>query len=609
MKKGDLFLDKFKQATSVAIKALGRKKEIEVAFATRPKGGSEKRIVLPEIAEDLFISRGAADAAALKLLHHDPEKFLPFLDQAENPALLIALEEARCEALGSIAMKGVAHNLEVWKIERLSLRQAQETNASAFLADALHVVAYEKFASLETEKGNEIVALWRPFIEARGAGRLVNLSAVLNKPAAFYEEALRLLKDLAPDDVEKPQEPSAKPTPVEDSAQAKDEEKKDEEKSETPQETPSPESSGTSPDADEQQGQEAGQIPAASTVETEPAFGPATTYRIFTTHYDETVLAEDLCPAPELSRLRSLLDQRVEPLAPVIARLANRLQRQLMAQQARHWDFDLEEGTLDAARLARIVIHPLQSLSFKQEKDAAFRDTVVTLLLDNSGSMRGRPITLTALCADILSRTLERCGVKVEILGFTTRAWKGGQPRNDWTAAGKPPLPGRLNELRHIIYKAADVPVRRARKNLGLMLREGLLKENIDGEALLWAARRLLRRSEKRRILLVISDGAPVDDSTLAVNPVNYLEEHLRSVIEWIERSPLVQLVAIGIGHDVTPYYRRAVTIKDVNELGGAMVGQLADLFRSDEGKRRESIDGKTSGTGSRVTASKTQDG
>ena len=307
--------------------------------------------------------------------------------------------------------------------------------------------------------------------------------------------------------------------------------------------------------------------------------GPRTTYRPFTTRYDEILHAGDLCNGEELSRLRLLLDQQIKHVQGVIVRLANRLQRKLMAQQTRSWEFDLEEGLLDSARLTRIVISPSHSLSYKREKEMDFRDTVVTLLLDNSGSMRGRPITLAAMSADILARTMERCGVKTEILGFTTRAWKGGASREDWVKDHKPPLPGRLNDLRHIIYKAADEPWRRARQNLGLMLREGLLKENIDGEALLWAHARLLARPEQRRILMVISDGAPVDDSTLSVNPSNYLEAHLRASIDWIENYSDVELTAIGIGHDVTRYYRRAVTITDSEQLGGVMMEQLASLF------------------------------
>jgi cobaltochelatase CobT len=302
-------------------------------------------------------------------------------------------------------------------------------------------------------------------------------------------------------------------------------------------------------------------------------------YRPFTPKFDETIAAEDLCEPEELDRLRGYLDKQLSNLQGVVARLANRLQRRLMAQQSRSWEFDLEEGILDPARLTRVIMDPMHALSFKAEKDTEFRDTVVTLLLDNSGSMRGRPITVAATCADILARTLERCGVKVEILGFTTRAWKGGQSREHWLTAGKPANPGRLNDLRHIIYKSADAPWRRARKNLGLMMREGLLKENIDGEALDWAHKRLLARSEQRKILMMISDGAPVDDSTLSVNPGNYLERHLRWIIEDIETRSPVELIAIGIGHDVTRYYRRAVTIVDAEELGGVMTEKLAELF------------------------------
>ncbi len=306
---------------------------------------------------------------------------------------------------------------------------------------------------------------------------------------------------------------------------------------------------------------------------------PNAGYKVFTRAHDEQIAAEDLCDGEELTRLRSYLDQQLKPLQSVVGRLANRLQRRLLAKQNRAWSFDLEEGVLDTARLTRVIVDPLSALSFKQEEDMPFKDTVVSLLLDNSGSMRGRPIMVAALCADILARTLERCGVKVEILGFTTRAWKGGRAKEDWLAAGRPPQPGRLNDLRHVVYKSADAPWRRARKNLGLMMREGLLKENIDGEALMWAHERLLPRAEQRRILMVISDGAPVDDSTLSANPGNYLERHLRGVIHWIETHSPVELIAIGIGHDVTRYYKRAVTITDAEQLGGAMTEKLAELF------------------------------
>jgi len=305
-------------------------------------------------------------------------------------------------------------------------------------------------------------------------------------------------------------------------------------------------------------------------------------YQVFSTAHDEEIMAEELAEPAELERLRAYLDQQLEPLKGAVSRLANKLQRRLQAQQNRSWEFDREEGILDAGRLARVVANPTTPLSFKVEKDTEFRDTVVTLLLDNSGSMRGRPISIAAICADVLARTLERCNVKVEVLGFTTRAWKGGLSREEWLGQGRPQQPGRLNDLRHIIYKSADAPMRRTRANLGLMMKEGLLKENIDGEALEWAHRRMVGRHEARKILMVISDGAPVDDSTLSVNPANYLEKHLRDVIAMIEKRKQVELLAIGIGHDVTRYYDRAVTITDAEQLAGAMTEQLASLFDSD---------------------------
>jgi cobaltochelatase CobT len=314
----------------------------------------------------------------------------------------------------------------------------------------------------------------------------------------------------------------------------------------------------------------------------QPASEADPNYKVFLSTFDEEIGAEELAEPMELDRLRAYLDQQLEPLKGAVSRLANKLQRRLQAQQNRSWEFDLDEGILDAGRLARVVANPTTPLSFKVEKDTEFRDTVVTLLLDNSGSMRGRPISIAAICADVLARTLERCNVKVEILGFTTRAWKGGQAREAWLNGGREQQPGRLNDLRHIIYKSADAPWRRTRSNLGLMMKEGLLKENIDGEALEWAHRRMLMRSEARKILMVISDGAPVDDSTLSVNPANYLEKHLRDVIAMVERRKAVELLAIGIGHDVTRYYDRAVTITDVDQLAGAITEQLAALFDSD---------------------------
>tara|TARA_Y100000816_G_C26091738_1_gene577059 strand:- start:1108 stop:2301 length:1194 start_codon:yes stop_codon:yes gene_type:complete len=302
-------------------------------------------------------------------------------------------------------------------------------------------------------------------------------------------------------------------------------------------------------------------------------------YKIFTSKFDEIVKAENLENADDATKLRKTLDQQLVGFQDVITKLANKLQRQLLAKQNRAWEFDLEEGLLDSSKLPRVIMDPYNSLSFKKEKDLDFKDTIVTLLIDNSGSMRGRPITIAAICADILSRTLERCSVKVEILGFTTKNWKGGQSREDWNRRGKPKTPGRLNDLRHIIYKSADTQWRQAKNNLGLMLKEGLLKENIDGEAITWAFNRIKKRKEERKILMVISDGAPVDDSTLSVNSGDFLEKHLKKIVKFIELNTDLEILAIGIGHDVSRYYSRAIKITDVNELGDVMISQLSSLF------------------------------
>ena len=449
----------------------------------------------------------------------------------------------------------------------------------------------------------KLVDIWRGWIEQKAGGDLDLLGTTVEDQRSFGKSIHKLLRSLdmmdetasdhddtgeeAGDDDSDPnpeeqegdgdQDESGDSMKMEKAEQSDDD--MDEEGAMESEEAPSGEmpEDGDMGDADE--AAESRRPPHSGAHEQRPP-----DYKAYVNRFDEIIAAEDLCEADELDRLRAYLDKQLQNLSSVVARLANRLQRRLMAQQNRAWEFDLEEGQLDPARLSRVIVDPQQPLSFKREKDMNFRDTVVTLVLDNSGSMRGRPITVAATCADILARTLERCGVKVEILGFTTRAWKGGQSRDQWLQSGKPANPGRLNDLRHIIYKSADAPWRRARRNLGLMMREGLLKENIDGEALDWAFKRLLARPEQRRILMMISDGAPVDDSTLSVNPGNYLERHLRQVIDEIENRSAVELIAIGIGHDVTRYYKRAVTIVDAEELGGAMTDKLAELFSENEG-------------------------
>ncbi|MGA7529653.1 MAG: cobaltochelatase subunit CobT [Pseudolabrys sp.] len=595
----------FKRAVTGCLRALARKPELEVAFAAERPGLMGGKVRLPEPPRKLgkteaAIVRGHADSIALRLACHDQalhRRLQPAGQQAR--AVFEAVEQARFEAIGARRMDGVAQNLTAMLDERFHRGKFDQITerADAPIEDALALMVRERLTGLAPPPAaKRLVDLWRPLIEERAGSDLDRLENLVEDQRQFSDVVHDLL-----DALEMGEDRSR------DSEDEEDESEQDRRKQESGED-------GDAADSDEMQrmSMEDTQVSAedmpdaaAEAVEAPTAdmaddtdMGDAETpgepqrprhfganeprgpdYRAFTTKFDETVAAEDLCEAEELDRLRGYLDKQLSHLQGVVARLANRLQRRLMAQQNRSWEFDLEEGQLDPARLSRIIVDPLHPLSFKAEKDTAFRDTVVTLLLDNSGSMRGRPITVAATCADILARTLERCGVKVEILGFTTRAWKGGQSREHWLTAGKPTNPGRLNDLRHIIYKSADAPWRRARKNLGLMMREGLLKENIDGEALDWAHKRLLARTEQRKILMMISDGAPVDDSTLSVNPGNYLERHLRWVIEEIETRSPVELIAIGIGHDVTRYYRRAVTIVDAEELGGAMTEKLAELF------------------------------
>ncbi|HHN72564.1 MAG TPA: cobaltochelatase subunit CobT, partial [Thermopetrobacter sp.] len=543
-------------------------------------------------------TRGVADRLALRLAFHDDAVHIRNLPRtAKGRELFDALENARVEALGARAMPGMAANMQAALEQEWARRRPKDDPAIAdgeLLAEALGLIVRQHLAGLPVPAAAvPFVEAWRPHIEARAGAVIDHLADALHDQQAFAEIARDVIMALDAGAMrqEEPQGENELEDGEEGDVGGEDQQEQgmelegdaahagaDERVSgedaavETESmETPSlKDGEGESPDG------EAARTPA---MPFRNAQDREEGYRVYTTEFDEVVAAEDLCGAEELARLRGLLDRQLAPLQGAVARLANRLQRRLMAQQNRAWEFDLEEGILDTARLSRVLVDPLSPLSFKRERDTEFRDTVVTLLIDNSGSMRGRPITIAALCTDILARTLERCGVKVEILGFTTRHWKGGESRKKWLASGRPRNPGRLNDLRHIIYKPADAPWRRTRRNLGLMMREGILKENIDGEALLWAHARLLARPEQRRILMVISDGAPVDDSTLSTNTGNYLERHLREVIDLIENRSPVELLAIGIGHDVTRYYRRAVTIVDVEELGSAMIGKLAELF------------------------------
>jgi cobaltochelatase CobT len=595
----------FKRAVTGCLRAIARQPELEVSFAAERPGMVGGKARLPEpprkmTATDAAIVRGHADAIALRMACHDTaihRRLMPGGQQAR--AVFEAVEQARVEAIGARRMHGVAKNLSAMLDDKFHRGKFDDISdrADAPIEEAVAMLVRERLTGQPPPPAaRRLVELWRSWIEGRAGRDLDRLEDTIENQRKFGDIVHDLLDSLDMGDDRSDQD--------EEDSEENDEEGRQDEKGEDGESSESEESERMSLEqadaATEDLPDSSAEATDAPTAEmpddsemgdSENAAEPwrprqggrneprGPDYRPFITKFDETVAAEDLCEPEELDRLRGYLDKQLAHLQGVVARLANRLQRRLMAQQNRSWEFDLEEGLLDPARLSRIIIDPMHPLSFKREKETKFRDTVVTLLLDNSGSMRGRPITVAATCADILARTLERCGVKVEILGFTTRAWKGGQSREAWLAQNKPGNPGRLNDLRHIIYKSADAPWRRARRNLGLMMREGLLKENIDGEALDWAHKRLLGRTEQRKILMMISDGAPVDDSTLSVNAGNYLERHLRWVIEEIEERSPVELIAIGIGHDVTRYYRRAVTIVDAEELGGVMIEKLAELF------------------------------
>jgi cobaltochelatase CobT len=595
--------EEFKRATAGVVRAIAQQTEVQVAFQPGPAGVSGKRARLPLPTRSLPPNemaklRGAADAVALKLRHHDEATHAARAPaRKEAREVFDALEDVRVQAVGSRHMAGVAANLRA--------RLSEECEAEGYdrmtrkdqlpLHSALALMARERISGEPAPAAaTRILEMWRGSLDEKASAAMEELVSSTDDQEAFARAARKLLTalDLAEAETESEADQDEEGDEGGDQSTQQDQASAGEAQSQEQESMQGAEPESMEGEAADEEAQDSEEEGAAAEGDEKPG-GPqarkevpqtddTTRYRAFSTQFDEVVEADDLCDPDELTRLRQQLDQQLQHLQGVVSKLANRLQRRLMAQQQRAWDFDLEEGILDVARLARVVANPTLALSYKHEREADFRDTVVTLLIDNSGSMRGRPITVAAMCADILARTLERCGVKVEILGFTTRAWKGGQARERWVQEGKPRNPGRLNDLRHIIYKGADAPWRRSRRAIGLMLREGLLKENIDGEALSWAYKRILARTEHRRILMVISDGAPVDDSTLSVNPGNYLERHLREVIKDIETRNAVELIAIGIGHDVTRYYRRAVTIVDAEELGGTMMKKLTELFDED---------------------------
>ena len=615
-KASDNPADPFKKALAEATKTMANDPDLTVTFSVDPAGMTKDSMRLPQVSrrmtrDEVMLARGTADAFALRRKFHNEAvsaRYTPTGALARE--IYDAMETARCEAVGARSMPGTAGNIDA-KIGHEADRKgyAQITDkADAPLATAAGYLVRHLATGRDLPKGAaNVMALWRAFIEGQAHETLENLDHVLADQAAFARLARKVIADLGygdqlgdDPDMDEPEDGSDEAEQDEDQPDSAGDEPEEGEDSEaSPEQTQEDQDDAAQAQvtmedsADMEQG-DAAELPEGEAPLEPPAPAPHSdadpNYAVYTTDFDEEIRAEDLAETAELERLRAYLDQQLEPLKGAVSRLANKLQRRLQAQQNRSWEFDLEEGILDAGRLARVVANPTTPLSFKREKDTEFRDTCVTLLLDNSGSMRGRPISIAAICADVPARTLERCSVKVEILGFTTRAWKGGQARERWLAQGRAGQPGRLNDLRHIIYKSADAPWRRARPNLGLMMKEGLLKENIDGEALEWAHRRSVGRPEARKILMVISDGAPVDDSTLSVNPANFLEKHLRDVIAMVEKRRQVELIAIGIGHDVTRYYNRAVTITDVEQLAGAMTEQLAGLFEVDARKRAKAF-------------------
>ena len=616
--------DPFKKALAEATKVMADDPELNVAYTVDPAGMAGDTIRLPQVSrrmtrDEVLLARGTADALAMQRKYHDMNthaRYAPPGDMARS--IYEAMEVARCEAMGARDMPGTAGNIDA-KIESEARRAGYDQIKQS--ADApLSVAAGYLIRHLATGRdlppaAANVMDLWRGFIENQAGGTLEDLQERLSDQAAFAKFARQIIEDLGygdqlgddPDEENEDQEDDAsddqddqqEPDSSGQDDQEDQEAEADPERSQEEQQDSS-EAQVSMDDMAEEEMSDESELPDGEAPLEPPAPPPASeadpNYTVYNDEFDEEIMAEELAEPAELERLRAYLDQQLEPLKGAVSRLANKLQRRLQAQQNRSWLFDMEEGILDAGRLARVVANPTTPLSFKVEKDTEFRDTVVTLLLDNSGSMRGRPISIAAICADVLASTLERCDVKVEVLGFTTRAWKGGQSREKWLAEGRPQQPGRLNDLRHIIYKKADAPMRRTKANLGLMMKEGLLKENIDGEALEWAHRRMLARPEQRKILMVISDGAPVDDSTLAMNPQNFLEKHLRDVIAMVEKRKQVELIAIGIGHDVTRYYQHAVTITDAEQLAGAMTEQLAGLFDHDPRARARTMGIKKAG-------------
>ena len=590
MLKNENFLEEFKKSLTVTTKSISKNDKVEVSFTKELSSIDGNSINLTEpniesIKKNLTYIRAEADVLALEFRFHSKEIHNNFINNSENTnEIFNAVEQSRIESIGSISFKGIKSN--IIKKHILDLKKTYN-NSETKIAEAFKYVAFEKFLDINLGNFNENN---RDIIKKKLGKNYEkvfrDLKKSINDQIDFGSKFKKYLEDYGitdynqyaknPDDIKQEDEINDDQNNNTDENNQKSDENN----------TSKIETETTSLDLQQSASmEESDQIGEDSTngeIEYFPQIEKLeidNDYKSYTKGFDEVIRANELCDNKELEKLRYNLDKQVFSFLPLITKIANRLQRKLLAQQNRNWVFNMEEGFLDTSRLSRIIANPQNKLSYKQEKELEFKDTVVSLLIDNSGSMRGRPITVAALCSDILSKTLERCLIKTEILGFTTKAWKGGESREKWIKDGKPNNPGRLNDLRHIIYKSADSPSRRSKQNLGLLLKEGILKENIDGEALLWANNRLKNRQEKRKVLIVISDGAPVDDSTLSVNPGNYLERNLRDIIYQIENKNEIELVAIGIGHDVSRYYSKAVTIMDVDQLGEVLLNELSDIF------------------------------
>jgi len=589
MDEHELLKERFKSAISSAVKAISENFDLEIKFDNN-NTSKKNSLNLPEVAnlkslQDFTNLRAFADSEALKIKYNNSNIYHKNEPRGSMAKALYAIaEKIRYEKIGSDKLKGVKNNIIQCYENKFKKRKEEEIKGEADVpvTEAFELYLRSHFFKIKQNKATKkTLNYWKKLFDKNLNPKLKQLDNYIDDQNAYAQLVTELIDNLEFDDSEsKKKEEEKSENENSSSSEKNDEDKNLSQKEEVSEDSDLNISNDSLESIDEKEDEN--QI-SEKEVPVNPRYLKKKLskekYKIYTSNYDEVKKAEELEKEEEITRLRKNLDQQLINLQNLIAKLANKLQRQLLAKQNRSWEFDLEEGILDASKLSRVIIDPFHSLSYKMEKKTEFKDTVVTILIDNSGSMRGRPISVAAICADILSRTLERCSVKVEILGFTTKNWKGGKSRELWNTENKPKNPGRLNDLRHIIYKAADKPWRQSRKNLGLMLKEGLLKENIDGEALLWAFKRIAVRKEERKILMVISDGAPVDDSTLSVNSGDYLEKHLKQTVKWIEENSNVEILAVGIGHDVTRYYRRAIKITDVQELGDVMINQLTKLF------------------------------